>query len=127
MHEASLVQGLLKVALESWKVYNETHPGEEAGRICELRCSYGLLACFEEETLRACFELFAENTVAQGAHLILELEPLACFCQNCDNNFELLERHFICPDCGSEKISFSGGNGLVLQAINVETKEKGND
>lgn len=126
MHEASLVQGLLKVALESWSAYNETHAGKEAGRICELRCSYGLLACFEPETLRACYELFSENTAAQGARLTLEPEPLSCVCQDCDNKFELLERRFICPKCGSERISFFGGYGLVLQAINVESKEKGN-
>lgn len=126
MHEASLVQGLLNLALESWKSYNKDHPGEEAGRITELRCSYGLLACFEAETLTACFELFAEGTVAEGARLLLSPEPLPCICINCDNKFELLERHFICPRCGSDRISFSGGNGLMLQAINVESKEKGN-
>lgn len=124
MHEASLVQGLLRLALESLKNYNEEHPGEEISRISELCCSYGLLACFEQETLIACFELFAENTAAEGAILTLIPETLPCMCRDCGNKFELLERHFICPRCGSDKITFSGGNGLMLQTINVVSKEK---
>lgn len=123
MHEASLVQGLLNLALDSLKNYNANNPDKPAGKIKEIKCSYGLLACFEPETLRLCFELFAENTEAEKADLILSLEPLPCHCGVCEKNFELLERKFICPGCGNNNITFSGGNGLMLQSINVEEKE----
>lgn len=127
MHEASLVQGLLNLALASLKDFNATNPPRKAKTINEIVCEYGLLACFEPETLKACFEIFAEGTPAQNASLVLNPAPLPCVCSACGEKFMLMRKHFICPACGSGKISFNGGNGLVLQAINVDSEEKGND
>ncbi len=123
MHEASLVQGLLSLALESRRNYNEMNPDKAAGVIKEIKCSYGLLACFEPEALRLCFELFAENTAAEKADLILKPEPLPCHCAQCGADFELTEKRFICPRCQSGNLLFEGGGGLTLQSINVESEE----
>lgn len=120
MHEASLVQGLLNIVEQSIRQHNSSDSSIKAGKIREIKCSYGLLACFDEHTLQACFEIFSENTVAAGARLTLELEPLSCLCKNCQNRFKLYKRDFKCPDCGSSEIHFKGGNGLILQAIEVE-------
>lgn len=119
MHEASLVQGLLDLALNALATHNAGCPAKKAGKIVEIKCQAGLLACFEANTLRACFEIFSEGTPAEGARLEIETMPLACDCINCGHKFELLKRHFICPSCGSENIAFKGGNGLVLLALNV--------
>lgn len=127
MHEASLVEGLLQLITTSVEKYNAQHPEQAVSRVREVVCEYGLLACFEETTLRACFELFAEGTVAQGAALKLNVAPLKCHCQDCGSEFELTRREFFCPSCKSPQITFSGGNGLVLQAINVDAGEETND
>lgn len=127
MHEASLVQGLLKLATESLENYNAANPGRKAKSIREIVCQYGLLACFEPVTLTACFEIFAEGTVAENARLVLEPAPLSCQCGKCGEKFVLACKKFACPACGSDSISFKGGNGLVLQAINVDSEELGND
>lgn len=127
MHEASLVQGLLKIALVALQDYSQQH-GMEAGesadalRITEIKCQAGLLACFEAETMKACFEIFAEGTPAENAELQIETAPLACKCATCGAAFELRNRKFVCPRCCGEEISFSGGNGLTLLAINVESE-----
>ncbi len=123
MHEASLVQGILNTALESWQDYNNAHPDKPAGKIKEIKCSYGLLACFEPETLRLCFELFRESTAAENAELILIPEALPCHCNDCAADFKLLERRFNCPECKGKNITFTGGNGMALQSIDVESEE----
>ena len=120
------MQGLLDLAEQSIRAHNADGHGKKAGKIREIRCSYGLLACFEEQTLQACFEIFSEDTVAAGATLVLEPEPLACKCEQCGKSFSLLRRDFKCPYCGAPELSFRGGNGLTLQAIEVE-EENGND
>lgn len=120
MHEASLVQGLLNIVEQSVKKYRPAGFQKKAGKITEIKCSYGLLSCFEEQTLKACFEIFSEDTLAAGAKLSLELEPLECVCESCDSRFKLYERDFKCPHCGSAEINFKGGNGLILMAIEVE-------
>ena len=127
MHEASLVQGLLGLALKSVREHNAAHPGQRIVRIEELVCEMGLIACVEPRTLEACFELFAEGTEAEGARLTLDTAPLACRCEDCGHTFELRQRHFVCPECGGENIHFSGGHGLTLQSLRVDTEEAHHD
>ena len=127
MHEASLAGGLLKLALDSREAHNSAMQGARAGRITEIRCAHGLLACFEAETLKACFELLAEGGPAEGAALVLELEPLPCECGACGHKFTLWKRSFSCPKCGGGQISFQGGHGLELKSIQVESEEDAND
>lgn len=120
MHEASLVQGLIDLAARALESHNSSGHARKARKIRGIKCSYGLLACFEPETLQACFEIFSENTLCEGANLLLELEPLDCRCGTCGRQFFLDSRKFECPFCSGTEINFTGGNGLVLQALEVE-------
>ena len=45
MHEASLVQGLLDMALKAVEKHNAAHPDNRALRIQEITCELGLIAC----------------------------------------------------------------------------------
>lgn len=120
MHEASLVQGLLKLVGSAIDDYQATNPDKARPKLKEIICEAGLMACFEAQTLVACFEIFAEGTEAEGARLTIETAPLPCHCNKCGCDFQLLKRHFVCPACSGEDITFSGGNGLILQALNLD-------
>ncbi len=110
MHESSLIAGLLRIVVEEAQKHH-------VSRIVQVRVGLGLLACVEEQTLTACFELLAENTVAEGAVLQCEREPLPCVCRQCQQNFILTKRHFICPSCQSSHVDFTGGHGCRLLSI----------
>lgn len=120
MHEASLVQGLLKLVEGAVADYQKANPGKGSSKVTAIHCEAGLLASFEAQTLTACFEIFAEETVAEGARLIIGTSPLDCHCKNCGTDFQLQKRHFVCPACMSEDICFTGGNGLTLHAIDLD-------
>lgn len=122
MHEAALVQGLLRTAVWAVEEHNARPDARRVKRISRLTCRLGLLSCVEPETLRACFELFAENGPAQGAELVLETAPLDCRCDACGAAFALTRRHFVCPECGGERLRFSGGHGLTLMGLDVEAE-----
>lgn len=124
MHEASLVRGLLNVALDELEKYNGAHPGQKA-RIRKISCELGLMSCVEEETLQACFEIFAEGTAAENAALELARLPLPCECAACGHSFEMKKREFFCPRCGDTNIRFSGGHGLAMVGLAVECEEDG--
>lgn len=134
MHEASLVQGLLNVAFRAVEEHNarvdarraagEPHAGARAARITRLVCSLGLLSCVEPRTLTACFELLAEGTPAEGAELCLHTEPLPCECEACDAAFELRERRFVCPVCGSDALRFRGGHGMIMTGLDVAAEDE---
>ena len=78
MHEAALVQGLLRTAVRAVEEHNARPDARRVKRISRLTCRLGLLSCVEPETLRACFELFAEGGPAQGAELGRETAWLDC-------------------------------------------------
>ncbi len=113
MHESSLVAGLLRII-------NEEAQKHKVQSIVRVRLGLGLLACIEEQTLQACFELLAENTVAHGAALHMERIPLACTCEQCQTSFHLEKRHFICPTCASAELHFTGGHGCTLLALEAQ-------
>ncbi|MDR2820360.1 MAG: hydrogenase maturation nickel metallochaperone HypA [Desulfovibrio sp.] len=123
MHEASLVQGLLNVALTAVDEHNASSPQKKATRIQEIVCDLGLIACVEPQTLTGCFELFAEGTLARGATLTLRTAPLDCECTACGHVFSLTRRHFVCPRCGAGELHFNGGHGLTLMSVHVECEE----
>lgn len=123
MHEASLVQGLLKLIDKALREEKAANPAHEKIRVTEIICSAGLLACFEAQTLAACLEIFAEGTCCEGARLTVETEPLHCHCEACQKDFTISQRNFVCPQCGGEKIKFQGGNGLMLKALNIDCED----
>ncbi|MDO5535921.1 MAG: hydrogenase maturation nickel metallochaperone HypA [Desulfovibrionaceae bacterium] len=123
MHEASLAQGLLRIALETVRGYNGSHPDAPAGRIKSLKVGLGLLSCVEVTTFAGCFELLAEGTEAEGALLEVEREPLTCDCHDCHASFTLTSRSFHCPHCRSSNLSPHGGHGLTLLSLEVEQKD----
>ena len=120
MHEATLVAGILRIAEEEARKY-------QAKRIVSVRLTMGLLACIEEQTLRGCFEIFAENTLADKARLDIEIQPLSCTCQHCGHTFTLHTRSFACPQCAAKEIHFEGGHGCSISAIEVENEENNHD
>lgn len=113
MHEASLVMGILRIVQEEAAKHGSP-------RVVRVTLGMGLLACIEEQTLRGCFEIFAENTVAEQAELVIEKRPLECTCEDCKQSFSLHKKHFICPHCGSTDITFAGGHGCTITAMEVE-------
>lgn len=120
MHEASLAEGLLNVSLDSIQKYSAAHPDTPITRIAGMKLGLGLLSCVEIETFKGCFSILAEGTPAEGASLEIEVEPLPCTCRDCGKAFELhTRRHFACPECGGNNLSFSGGHGLTLLSLEV--------
>ena len=123
MHEASLVQGLLNLVEKTVADHNAAHPEKPIRRVTEVNCQLGLISCVEPRTLTSCFELFAEETVAKGASLTLTTAPLSCTCEKCGRRFELTERKFKCPFCGDINLEFTGGHGLMLTSLQVDTED----
>lgn len=121
MHEASLCQGLLDLVLET--VQGAASEGKTVRKVTEVVCELGLFSCVEPVTLASCFELFAENTLAEGAKLTIRKAPLDCRCETCGHTFTMHERCFTCPKCGGDNIHFDGGHGLMLISLRVDTEE----
>lgn len=125
MHEASLVQGLMRIVQDTLEQFIMNNADKTPPRVREIVCQAGLLASFEPVALQDCFEIFREGTALAGARLTVETAPLHCRCEVCGKEFSLTRRKFSCPACGSDQLQFKGGNGLTLMAIHAEDNDNG--
>lgn len=113
MHETVIASSLLKIITEEVTKQNKN--------LCvdEIHLKVGLLNCIEPETVKGCFEILAENTVAQKAKIFVERMPLEGFCHDCKKNISINKRHFTCPFCHSTNVSWQGGNEMQISSIKV--------
>lgn len=113
MHEASIAQNLLEVALEKAKDY-------KANKITLIRIKVGEFAGVNQEALKFAFENFTKQTIAEKASLQIIPSPLLGKCQECDEVFEIIKNSFKCSKCNSLKIDIISGQDLYIQDIEIE-------
>lgn len=117
MHEASIAAPLLRLVLESAEAQSKAD-----GRplsVSKVRIRAGLLQCLEAHTLSGIFAIMAEGTVAQGASLLVEVEPMRGACPGCGKDVEISKRVFECPLCGGQEVNWTGGKELYIASITV--------
>ena len=87
-----------------------------------VRVRAGLLLGVEAPTLRGVFALMTEGTAAEGAELVVEIEPMRGSCPDCGAaGFATWTKQFRCPRCGGENADWTGGNELYIASIEVKT------
>ncbi len=112
MHELSLMQSTLEIALE----YAQN---QGAQKICQLNLRVGALSGVVPEALEFAFEACVQDTIAAGAHLKIELVPALCYCENCDREFTPPDPIYACPDCGRISSKLIQGRELQLTSLEV--------
>lgn len=118
MHELSLAQSVLEIALD----YAEKN---EAVRIERLVLSFGRMSCIETSALETAFVAMAEGTRAQGAALCFEIMPVVVSCLSCEKEYEVdYQGILVCPSCGNVSVLLTGGTeDLTLIEMEVEQGE----
>lgn len=112
MHEASLCAALLRLVREEARRHR-------AERIVGVRLGVGVLAAVEPRALRACFDLLAEGTLAEGARLTVDRIPARAVCRACGKTFPLLSPRDVCPDCGGAALDLTGGRECALTGLDA--------
>ena len=117
MHELSLAQHLLDLALE--------HAGRAgADRVAHLHLVVGELAPVEETCLAFYWDQICLDTPAAGSSVDVRRLPLQLVCQDCEQAFEPVGEAWSCPRCRSERVRLQGGDECYLEAIDVEVGPK---
>lgn len=110
MHEASIVYGLMKI-LESQAA------AHGVARITRVNLKIGRLRAVEPQALVSCFEIFAEGTAAEGAELAIDHVPALGHCGGCGHDFALEGFRLVCPACGADDVTLTGGNDLSIESF----------
>ena len=111
MHEFSIVEGLLQVAME--------HAGaRSATRIHSITMRIGALSGVVPDALTFAFEALSKGTPAEGARLVVEEVPVTCYCPACEREFAAELGSYHCPGC--DRISAEVRHGREMDLMSLE-------
>ncbi len=86
-------------------------------RVSKVNVKVGRLRAVEPQQLVACFEMFAEGTVADGAVLAIESMPVRARCKGCGTEFEVPDYRFECPACDGGDVDVIQGQELYIESF----------
>jgi hydrogenase nickel incorporation protein HypA/HybF len=113
MHEQSIVESLLKMALENAESNN-------AKKIVTINVVIGALAGAVDESMEFYFNFLRNNTIASEATLSFRHIPASFHCRKCKKDFTAEGMDFRCPKCKQTDVDIIGGRELFLQSLEVE-------
>jgi hydrogenase nickel incorporation protein HypA/HybF len=113
MHEASITESLLSLALEK---ANEA----KAGKITRINLVVGELAGVVSECVQFYFDAISKNTLADGAVLSFETKPTRIRCRKCEREFTPVNHDWACPACHEISVEIVSGRECYMESIEVE-------
>lgn len=113
MHEYSIVQALI----EQCETHAQAH---NADKITRVEIKVGVMSGAEPHLLSSAFETFRENTVCDGAELVVQLQPIVISCRNCHTTSTLERPHYCCVQCESTDVRVDDGEDLMLMRLEME-------
>jgi hydrogenase nickel incorporation protein HypA/HybF len=113
VHEMAIARNIVNISVAAAEK-------EGARRITKVNVVAGELRGVVPAQLTFCFGLMAENTIASGAYLDLEIMSIMGKCKQCGETFVIKDYCYICPKCQSEDIQTLSGTELRVKDIEVE-------
>jgi hydrogenase nickel incorporation protein HypA/HybF len=114
MHEGILTEDLFGHVLIHAKEANARH-------VTRVKVTIGALSDYTAESIQFYWDSLAPGTIAEGAVLEFETAPGTAKCNTCGEEFEIAEAFATCPKCGAFPVNVTGGNGVYLSSLEVET------
>ena len=112
MHELSITQSILSIALEKAGAV-------KASQVTRVNLVVGELAGVVDESVEFYFKLLSEDTIAAGAILSFSHPPLQVRCIGCGSVFSPRAADWRCPGCGELGIEIVSGRELYIESIEV--------
>jgi hydrogenase nickel incorporation protein HypA/HybF len=113
MHEVSIMEEAVRMALETAK-------SAGARRVLGLRLRVGALSGVVPDAMRFAFDVVCRETIAAGARLEIETIPAACWCADCEAEFECADFLNECPRCHKVSGDLRRGRELEIAAVELD-------
>lgn len=113
MHEQSIVESLLALAIENAEK-------AKASKILRIYLVVGELSGVVEEAVDFYFSILSRDTIAAQASLFFMRTPAQLRCRKCNTIFSPERLDFHCPDCKEQQIEIIGGRELYIDSMEVE-------
>lgn len=112
MHELGIAGEILNVVQQE----AEKH---EAKKVTAVTVRVGVLRGIVPENLRFLFESLAGGTIAFGAPMVIEEEPVRIECVAC-GTMEASAMAWECPSCKCPDIAVRGGDSLRIVSVELD-------
>lgn len=117
MHEMSIAQQIVKIALASV-------PDDSTwDRISCVNLTVGKLTAIGTDSLRFCYEVVTKNTVLGGSRLHITEIPVRAHCSGCGNAWTVEEPDFTCPKCRGGNVELLSGRELHIESIELSEED----
>jgi hydrogenase nickel incorporation protein HypA/HybF len=113
MHEQSIVESILALALENAEK-------EKASKILRIYLVVGELSGVVEDSVEFYFSFLSKGTIAAEASLFFMHVPAQLRCRNCDTVFLPEKMNFNCPKCKEQQVEIVSGRELYIDSLEVE-------
>ena len=114
MHELSIAESILDAVRKELA----SHPGARPTRV-GLRI--GEFAAVNVDSLTFCFESVVQGTEWESLKLDARVCPQRRICNDCGNEFTVVEYNASCPVCASSNTTLISGDELDFDYLEVET------
>jgi hydrogenase nickel incorporation protein HypA/HybF len=115
VHELAVCQGLID-QLE------DISRREQAEKITRVRLRIGPLSGVEPQLLEDAYPIAAAGTVADGATLEIEHQPVRVHCAVCGHETDASANRLICADCGDFRTRLTSGDEMLLVSVELERR-----
>jgi hydrogenase nickel incorporation protein HypA/HybF len=113
MHELSIVESLLRLALKNAEKAN-------ARKIVSIHVVVGDYTGVVEDAATFYFGFLSKDTLAAGARIDYTHVPGQLRCRDCDVLFPLQKHSYQCPTCAGKRVEIVGGRELYIENMEVE-------
>lgn len=113
MHELSVTESLLKIALEHAANAN-------AKRITDLHIVIGELASMVDDSIQFYWDIIAKDTIAEQAKLHFHRVSAQLQCTACGEKYRPTDRELACPTCNGVNTRIIAGEEFRLESMDVE-------
>lgn len=112
MHEMSAAQGIIEMAEQAAK-------DNDCTIVHQINLCIGEISCIQAESLRFCFDILKDGTVAEQAELAIESIPARLRCSKCGTEYKA-GPGASCPECSSKDSGVISGNEFFVKDIEAE-------
>ena len=113
MHELGIMTGVMEAVEKSAVQAGAT-------KVLKVTLSIGEMTEAIEDTLRFAFEVLTENTISEGAELVINMVKPKSRCLDCGAEYEHDRFHMMCPECGSYSTELIAGREMQIDSIEVD-------
>ncbi|WP_028864776.1 hydrogenase maturation nickel metallochaperone HypA [Psychromonas aquimarina] len=113
MHELSIAESIIDMIEDNALRHNFK-------KVTKITLEIGVLAGIEKSALFFCFDAAAQNTLAEGAELLIQDKPAKGICQNCFQQVITSSWYEPCRYCGQVGIEINEGEQMTIKSLQVE-------